>query len=107
MARARRWLPGVLVGLCLLLAAVAVAEHRLWAAGAWVLGAVFWVWQGRRAGTPAPPPPAHVDEDWARGVLATAGAPQGVRAVKALRDAEPSLSLLDAKQLADRVAGGC
>jgi hypothetical protein len=100
-------LPGVLAALCLLLAGAALTEHRLWAAGAWALGAVLWAWQARRATNPAPPPPTHADEDWARRVLAAAGAPQGVRAVKALRDAEPGLSLLDAKQLADRVTAGC
>jgi hypothetical protein len=60
----------------------------------------LWVWLATRASRPAVP--AHVDEQWARAVLAAAGEPQGVPAVKALRDAEPALSLLAAKELADR-----
>ena len=60
----------------------------------------LWAWLATRP--PRPPVPAHVDEQWARRVLAAAGDPQGVPAVKALRDAEPALSLLAAKELADR-----
>jgi hypothetical protein len=63
---------------------------------------LLWVWLAIRSARPRPPVPAHVDEQWARGVLAAAGGPDGVAAVKALRDAEPVLSLLDAKELADR-----
>jgi hypothetical protein len=60
----------------------------------------LWVWLASR---PARPPlPEHVNEVWARAVLAAAGQPQGVLAVKVLRDAEPALSLLEAKELADR-----
>ena len=63
----------------------------------------LWVWLASRA--PRPPVPPHVDEQWARTVLAAAGGPQGVPAVTALRDAEPALSLLQAKELADRAQG--
>ena len=106
MARLIRWLPPVLAGLSLLLAVAAVVEQR-WLVGVlWALATAYWTWQSRTRADPPPPPPAHADEDWARGVLSAAGSPQGVRAVKALRDAEPDLSLLHAKQLADRVAGG-
>jgi hypothetical protein len=98
-----RWLPRVLVGLSLFLAVVAVVEQR-WVAGVlWALATAYWTWRARSRPTVPPPPPAHADEDWARGVLAAAGAPEGVRAVKALREAEPGLSLLHAEQLADRL----
>jgi hypothetical protein len=60
----------------------------------------LWVWLATRA--PRSSVPEHVDEQWARGVLAAAGRPDGVAAIKALRDAEPRLSLLEAKVLADR-----
>ena len=99
MRKVSRWLPGLLAGLSLVLAVTAATEHRPLAAFLWAAGAAYWAWQARRGLIP----PAHVDEDWARGVLAAAGSPSGVRAVKALRDAEPALSLLAAKQLADRL----
>ena len=105
MARLIRWLPPVLAVLSLLLAVVAVVEQRWLAVVLWALATAFWTWQSRTHRNPQPPPPAHADEDWARGVLSALGSPRGVRAVKALRDAEPGLSLPQAKQLADRVAG--
>jgi ribosomal protein L7/L12 len=104
MARVLRWLPGVLLGLSTAMAIGSVVDQRWGAAVLWALAAVFWGWQVRRPAT-ATTTPAHVDEQWARDVLAAAGAPSGVRAVRALREAEPGLSLLDAKQLVDRVGG--
>ena len=89
----------------LVLAVVELVDGRTWLALAWALVGAVWLWQFRRASAVPAPVPAHVDEQWARTVLAGAGAPTGVAAVKALRRAEPALSLLQAKQLADRVAG--
>jgi hypothetical protein len=102
---ADRRLPVVLAVLAAVLAVAEAADGRWLRAAAWTAGAAFWLWRARRARTPRPPGPAHADVEWARLVLAGAGHPEGVRAVKVLREAEPALSLLDAKQLADRVAG--
>ena len=97
-----RWVPWVLAGALTLVAVGAVLDGSWAMAVACTLSVALWVWQARRAARPRRPVPAHVDEQWARSVLAAAGGPQGVPAVKALRDAEPALSLLDAKELADR-----
>ena len=86
------------------LAVVQLVDGRVGLAVAWALVGAVWLWQFRRASAVRPAVPPHVDDDWARRVLADAGSPTGVPAVKALRDAEPALSLLEAKQLADRVA---
>ena len=88
----------------LVFAVMYAADGRIGVAAAWAAVGAVWLWHFRRSFlVPAALPP-HVDEDWARGVLAAAGSPTGVPAVKALRDAEPALSLRYAKELADRVA---
>ncbi|MGY2081849.1 hypothetical protein [Modestobacter sp. SYSU DS0657] len=81
----------------------AVAGNAVWAV-VFALLAACWLWWFRRSSTTPRPVPGHVDEAWARRVIAEAGSPEGVAAVVALRRAEPALSLVDAKQLADRVA---
>ena len=88
----------------IVIAVVQVVDGRIGLAVAWALVGAVWLWQFRRSSAGPAPVPPHVDDDWARRVLADAGSPTGVPAVKALRAAEPALSLLDAKQLADRVA---
>ena len=98
-----RWAPWVLAACCLVLTVGSAVDGRIVPSVLWALLGAYWVWQARRAARPRPPAPTHVDEEWARGVLRAAGEPRGVPAVKALRDAEPALSLLDAKELADRV----
>ena len=98
-----RWLPWALAAVLAVLFVVSVTSGRTVPAVVEALLCAYWVWQARRAARPRPPAPAHTDEEWARGVLRAAGEPRGVPAVKALRDAEPALSLLDAKELADRV----
>ena len=102
MRRVERWVPWVLAGLLALLAVGAALDGSAVMATVCAFSVVCWVWQGRRAARPRPAVPAHVDEQWARSTLAAAGEPQGVAAVKALRDAEPTLSLLQAEELADR-----
>ena len=102
LATVSRWLPWALAALFAVLFVWSVTAGRTVPAVAEVLLCAYWVWQARRADRPRPPLPAHVDEAWARGVLTAAGGPRGVPAVKALRDAEPALSLLAAKELADR-----
>jgi hypothetical protein len=98
------WLPRVMVGLSLVLAVAAATDRRPVATLLWLAAAVFWLWRAcARVATPAPVPP-HVDEQWARQVLAVAGTPRGVPAVKALRRAEPAIPLLDAKLLVDRIS---
>jgi ribosomal protein L7/L12 len=97
-----RWVPWVLSAALAVLAVAAVIDGRPGRAAVCAALAALAVWQARRAARPRPPVPAHVDEQWARAVLTAAGDPQGVPAVKALRDAEPALSLLEAKELADR-----
>jgi hypothetical protein len=99
-----RWGALVLGVVLLVLAVVYATEGRVVPAVAWALVGAVWIWQFRRSYARPAVLPAHVDDDWARRVLADAGSPTGVPAVKALRDAEPALSLLQAKQLADRVA---
>ncbi|MGY1845361.1 hypothetical protein [Modestobacter sp. SYSU DS0875] len=84
--------------------ASAVAGNAVWAV-VFALLAAHWLWWFRRSHAAPSPVPGHVDEAWARRVIAEAGAPEGVGAVLALRRAEPALSLVHAKQLADRVAG--
>ena len=98
-----RWLPLVLALGWLVLAVDAVVEHhtaRAVLGGLAALGFACLFAAHLRAPSPVP---AHVDDAWAHGVLAEAGEPTGVAAVKALRVAEPALSLLQAKELADRV----
>ena len=90
--------------LWLLLAVSAVTDHSMPRALLHLLAAVgfscFFLTQLRAPRAV----PAHVDDEWARAVLCGAGEPRGVAAVKALRVAEPTLSLVAAKELADRVA---
>ncbi|MEU2348078.1 hypothetical protein [Modestobacter sp. NPDC049651] len=88
------------IALALTVAVLSALDGDVLGLVAGVLMALLIWWWSR----PAAPSPAHVDDEWARGVLADAGRPTGVAAVKALRQAEPGLSLVDAKQLADRVA---
>ncbi|WP_222195943.1 hypothetical protein [Modestobacter italicus] len=100
-----RWVPLLLaVGCGAAAVASAVAGDALWAV-AFVLLALYRLWWFRRASAAPTPLPAHVDEAWARRMIAEAGSPEGVAAVVALRRAEPALSLVDAEKLADRVAG--
>jgi ribosomal protein L7/L12 len=98
-----RWMMRAALGLSVLLGGAALVAGEPLRAAVWAAAAAFWVWRIRVRATLAAERPTHADEDWARGVLAAAGHPEGVRAVKALRDAEPGLSLVSAKQLADRV----
>jgi hypothetical protein len=103
-----RWLEDrrlwwALSGLAALLAITSAVDHGAVQAGAWTLVAGGWLWHGERTARRTPPAvPAHVDEVWAREVIAGAGEPSGVAAVRALRTAEPALSLLQATELADR-----
>ncbi|MGY1838987.1 MULTISPECIES: hypothetical protein [unclassified Modestobacter] len=100
-----RWVP-LLLAVASGAAAVAsaVAGNALWAV-VFALLTAHWLWWFRRSSAVPAPVPDHVDEAWARRVIAEAGSPEGVAAVVALRRAEPALSLVQAKQLADRVAG--
>jgi hypothetical protein len=100
MPTGRRLIVWLGVALALSVAVVALLGGDLLMAVTGLLAAGLLVWWNR----PAAPAPAHADERWARTVLARAGHPTGVAAVRALRQAEPALSLTAAKQLADRVA---
>jgi len=94
---ASRW---VMVALWAVVLVVALTTGSTFIAVLAACLCALWAWLATRA--PRLPVPPHVDEQWARGVLAAAGGPTGVAAVKTLRDAEPALSLLEAKELADR-----
>jgi len=99
-----RWLPLALALLWSLLAVGAAIDHSAARAVFYAVAAAgFGCFAAAQLRAPRPAPP-HTDDEWARGVLAAAGEPRGVAAVKALRVAEPALSLVDAKELADRVA---
>jgi len=87
-----------------LLALFSALDGRVVQPVAWAVIAGWWLWHGEHGARRSSSPSPRVDDAWARGVLADAGEPTGVRAVKALRQAEPALSLLAAKELADRVA---
>lgn len=102
-APAPRRLLLVLVAVSVLFAVLSVAARDPVGAVLWTAAAAFWFWFSRRTPTAARPVPPHVDEQWGQRVLAEAGDPVGVAAVKALRQAEPALSLLDAKRLVDRL----
>ena len=98
-----RWLPLALAALLLVLCVAAAVDGSVGQAVLYGLATAAFAAQFALSYRTPPPRPAHVDDDWARGVLAGAGHPTGVAAVKALRDAAPGLSLVDATQLADRV----
>ncbi|MQA32247.1 hypothetical protein [Modestobacter roseus] len=103
--RVQRWVPLVLAVACGA-SAVGAAVGGTWPwAVVFALLALNWLWWYRRSSAVPAPVPGHVDEAWARRVIAEAGSPEGVAAVVALRRAEPALSLVTAKELADRVTG--
>jgi hypothetical protein len=101
LATADRWLPRLLVPPCLFLSGTSLVDGEHPQSAVWLAGGAFWLWRATRSTAPPDPLPPTVDQQWARRVLAEAGRPRGVRAVRALRDAEPALSLLQGKQLAD------
>ncbi|MGY1858362.1 hypothetical protein [Modestobacter sp. SYSU DS0290] len=101
----QRWFPLLLAVGAAAAAVVHVVEGDLLRAALLLLLALYWSWSFRRSFAVPAPVPHHVDEAWARRVIAEAGAPEGVGAILALRRAEPALSLVHAEQLADRVAG--
>ena len=71
-----RWLEDrrlwwALSGLAALLAITSAVDHDAVQAGAWTLVAGGWLWHGERTARRTPPAlPAHVDEAWAREVVA-------------------------------------